>query len=35
MGKIRTYRDLDIWNAGIGLVKGIYEAIRNTMYGRF
>ncbi len=23
--KIRTYRDLDIWNAGIKLVKNIYE----------
>jgi len=23
--KIRTYRDLDIWNAGIDLVKAIYK----------
>jgi len=25
MGKIQTYRDLDIWNAGIKLVKEIYK----------
>lgn len=25
MGKIKSYRDLDIWNAGIRLVKGIYK----------
>ena len=24
-GKIKTYRDLDIWNAGIELVKDIYK----------
>ena len=24
-GKIRTYRDLDIWNAGIELVKDTYK----------
>ena len=24
--KIRTYRDLDIWNSGIQLVKDIYES---------
>ena len=24
-GKIRTYRDLDIWKAGIELVKDIYQ----------
>jgi len=24
-GKIRTYRDLNIWNAGIELVKDIYK----------
>ena len=23
--KIKTYRDLNIWNAGIKLVKGIYK----------
>jgi hypothetical protein len=25
MGKIKTYRDLDIWNAGIRLVKDVYK----------
>ena len=24
--QIKTYRDLDIWNAGIGLVKNIYKS---------
>jgi len=24
--KIKTYRDLDIWNTGIGLVKNIYKS---------
>jgi len=37
MGKIKTYRDLDIWNAGIGLVKGIYKLTakfpKHEMYG--
>ena len=28
-GKIKTYRDLDIWNAGIQLVKAIYEITEN------
>ncbi len=38
-GKIRTYRDLDIWKSGIQLVKDVYklteqfpkqEMLRNT-----
>jgi four helix bundle protein len=37
MGRIKTYRDLDIWNAGIGLVKGIYKLTekfpKHEMYG--
>ena len=37
MGKIKTYRDLDIWRAGISLVKGIYRLTekfpRYEMYG--
>jgi four helix bundle protein len=37
MGRIKTYRDLDIWNAGIGLVKGIYKLTgkfpKYEMYG--
>lgn len=24
--KIRSYRDLDIWNKGIGIVKGVYKS---------
>ena len=28
-GKIRTYRDLDIWNAGIQIVKDVYEISEN------
>ena len=37
MGKIKTYRDLDIWNAGIALVKDIYKLTekfpKNEIYG--
>lgn len=37
MGKIQTYRDLDIWNAGIKLVKEIYKLAekfpKEEMYG--
>ena len=37
MGQIKTYRDLDIWNAGIGLVKHIYKPTesfpKHEMYG--
>ena len=37
MGKIQTYRDLDIWNAGIKLVKEIYKLTekfpKEEMYG--
>jgi len=37
MGKIQTYRDLDIWNAGIDLVKEIYKLTekfpKEEMYG--
>ncbi len=25
-GKIKTCRDLDIWNSGLGLVKDIYKS---------
>ncbi|MFZ0035184.1 MAG: four helix bundle protein [Sedimentisphaerales bacterium] len=36
-GKIRTYRDLDIWKMGIELVKDIYKSTeqfpRQEMYG--
>ncbi len=36
-GKIRTYRDLNIWNAGIEVVKDIYKLTENfpkqEMYG--
>lgn len=36
-GKIRTYRDLDIWNAGIEVVKDIYRLTeklpKQEMYG--
>jgi four helix bundle protein len=36
-GKIKTYRDLDIWKAGIGLVKDIYKLTekfpKHEMYG--
>ena len=36
-GKIRTYRDLDIWKAGIQLVKDIYTLTehfpKQEMYG--
>ena len=36
-GKIRTYRDLDIWKAGIQLVKDIYKLTekfpKQEMYG--
>jgi four helix bundle protein len=36
-GKIRTYRDLDIWKAGIRLVKDIYKLTehfpKQEMYG--
>ncbi len=36
-GKIRTYRDLDIWKTGIELVKDIYKLTeqfpRQEMYG--
>ena len=36
-GKIRTYRDLDIWKVGIELVKDIYESTeqfpKQEMYG--
>ncbi len=28
-GKIKTYRDIDIWNAGIQLVKAIYGITEN------
>ena len=28
-GKIKTYRDLDIWNSGIQIVKDIYEITEN------
>jgi four helix bundle protein len=35
--KIRTYRDLDIWNRGIELVKEIYKLTdkfpKHEMYG--
>ncbi|MFC1636280.1 four helix bundle protein [Planctomycetota bacterium] len=35
--KIKTYRDLDIWNAGIGLVKNVYRSTekfsKQEMYG--
>ena len=35
-GKIKTYRDLDIWNAGITLVKDIYKTTetfpKNELY---
>jgi len=35
--KIKTYRDLDIWNAGIGVVKDIYKLTeklpKQEMYG--
>jgi four helix bundle protein len=27
--KIKTYRDLDIWNAGIRLVKDVYKTTEN------
>ena len=37
MGKIKTYRDLNIWNTGIGLVKDIYKLTekfpKHEMYG--
>jgi len=37
MGKIKTCRDLDIWNAGIRLVKGIYKLTekfpKHELYG--
>ena len=36
-GKIRTYRDLDIWKAGIQLVKEVYKLTeqfpKQEMYG--
>jgi four helix bundle protein len=36
-GKIKTYRDLDIWNSGLGLVKDIYKLTEkfpeNEAYG--
>ncbi|MBA7611146.1 hypothetical protein ES703_18365 [subsurface metagenome] len=36
-GKIRTYRDLDIWNVGIEVVKDIYKLTeklpKQKMYG--
>jgi len=36
-GKIKTYRDLDIWNSGLGLVKDIYklteEFPKHEVYG--
>jgi four helix bundle protein len=36
-GKIRTYRDLDIWKAGVQLVKDIYKLTeqfpKQEMYG--
>ena len=37
MGKIRRYRDLDIWNAGIQVVKRIYQLTekfpKHELYG--
>ena len=37
MGKIKTYRDLNIWNTGIELVKDIYKLTekfpKHEMYG--
>jgi len=37
IGKIKTYRDLDIWNASIQLVKAIYEITeqfpKHELYG--
>ena len=37
VGKIRTYRDLDIWKAGVSLVKDIYKLTekfpKQEMYG--
>jgi four helix bundle protein len=36
-GKIRTYRDLDIWKTGVKLVKDIYKLTetfpKQEMYG--
>ncbi|MHC4560861.1 MAG: four helix bundle protein, partial [Planctomycetota bacterium] len=36
-GKIRTYRDLDIWKAGIQLVKDVYKLMeqfpKQEIYG--
>ncbi len=36
-GKIKTYRDLDIWNSGLGLFKDIYklteEFPKHEVYG--
>lgn len=37
MGKIKTFRDLEIWSAGIGLVTGIYTLTekfpKHELYG--
>ena len=37
MGKIKTYRDLNIWNTGIEMVKDIYKLTekfpKHEMYG--